>query len=154
MQNIKPIKRNEFLAPLSREHHQALLLCWKIKTGFSKGIEVQRIKKYCDWFYTTHLMQHFELEEKFVFPILGNRHQHVQDALGQHHQLRELFNDSNNPEISLQKIQIELEKHIRFEERILFNEVQDIATPQQLENIQTIHREEAFCDNEVDVFWK
>ena len=154
MQNIKPIKRNEFLAPLSREHHQALLLCWKIKTGFSKGIEVQRIKKYCDWFYTTHLMQHFELEEKFVFPILGNRHQHVQDALGQHHQLRELFNDSNNPEISLQKIQIELEKHIRFEERILFNEVQDIATPQQLKNIQTIHREEAFCENELDVFWK
>ena len=93
MQNIKPIKRNEFLAPLSREHHQALLLCWKIKTGFSKGIDVQRIKNYCDWFYQTHLIQHFELEEKFVFPILGNRHQHVQDALGQHHQLRELFNE-------------------------------------------------------------
>lgn len=153
MQNIKPIKRNEFLAPLSREHHQALLLCWKIKTGFSKGIDVQRIKNYCDWFYQTHLIQHFELEEKLVFPILGNQHQHVLDALDQHRQLKELFNDTPNV-LSLQKIQIELEKHIRFEERILFNEVQDIATPQQLENIQTIHKEEAFCENELDVFWK
>ena len=153
MQNIKPIKRNEFLAPLSREHHQALLLCWKIKTGFSKGIDVKRIKNYCDWFYQTHLIQHFELEEKLVFPILGNQHQHVLDALDQHRQLKELFNDTPNV-LSLQKIQIELEKHIRFEERILFNEVQDIATPQQLENIQTIHKEEAFCENELDVFWK
>ncbi len=154
MQTNKPIKRNEFLAPLSREHHQALLLCWKIKTGFAKGIEVQRIKKYCDWFYNTHLIQHFELEEKFVFPILGNLHQHVQDALAQHSLLRALFNDTTNTETALQKIQTELEKHIRFEERILFNEVQDIATPQQLESIQNIHKEEAFCENDSDAFWK
>ena len=99
------------------------------------------------------MIQHFELEEKFVFPILGNQHQHVLDALDQHRQLKELFNDIPNV-LSLQKIQIELEKHIRFEERILFNEVQDIATPQQLENIQTIRKEEAFCENELDVFWK
>ncbi len=153
MENKKPIKRNEFLAPLSREHHQALLLCWKIKTGFAKRVEIQRIKNYCDWFYKTHLLQHFEVEEKYVFTILGNENHRVQEALEQHQLLRELFNDSANIEGSLQKIQTELEKHIRFEERILFNEVQEIATPQQLEIIRSIHPEEKFCDNTEDAFW-
>ena len=31
-QGKKPIKRNSELLVLSREHHHALLLCWKIKT--------------------------------------------------------------------------------------------------------------------------
>lgn len=153
MENKKPIKRNEFLAPLSREHHQALLLCWKIKTGFAKGVDVLRIKNYCNWFYNTHLIKHFDIEEKYVFTVLGNEHQLVLDALKQHQLLRELFNDSVNIEYSLKKIQTELEKHIRFEERSLFNEVQNIATPQQLEIIRTMHPEEKFCDNPTDAFW-
>ena len=33
-----PIKRSEYLKPLSRDHHQGLLLCWKIRTGLKKGI--------------------------------------------------------------------------------------------------------------------
>ena len=35
----KPIKRHKAIQPLSREHHQGLLLCWKIGKGFEKGIE-------------------------------------------------------------------------------------------------------------------
>ena len=67
----KPLKRAPELQPLSHDHHHGLQLCWKIRTGFSKQIEPDRIKKYSDWFYKTHLKPHFELEEKYVFPILG-----------------------------------------------------------------------------------
>lgn len=55
-----PIKCNEFLKPLSREHHHALLLCWKIKTGISKGVSSKRIKTYADLFYKTDLLPRFE----------------------------------------------------------------------------------------------
>jgi hypothetical protein len=47
---MKPLKRAEYLKALSREHHHGLLLCWKIKTGFSKGVSISRMKLYLDWF--------------------------------------------------------------------------------------------------------
>jgi len=40
-----PIKRNEALKPLSRDHHHGLLLCWKIRQGIKLNIEPERIKK-------------------------------------------------------------------------------------------------------------
>ena len=55
----KPIKRNKALQVVSREHHHGLLLCWKIRTGFSKGISEQLIKKYADGLYTTDMIPHF-----------------------------------------------------------------------------------------------
>lgn len=148
-----PIKRNKFLKSLSREHHHALLLCWKIKTGFSKTVLTQRIKIYADWFYKTHLLPHFELEEKYVFPILSSENKFVKEGLAAHRQLSKLFSDTSNIENSLKQIQMELEKHIRFEERILFNEIQKVATSAQLEKIKEIHIEEKFIDNLSDVFW-
>ena len=42
----KPIRRNENLKWLSREHHFALLATWKINQGIKKGIDNDRIKKY------------------------------------------------------------------------------------------------------------
>lgn len=148
-----PIKRYEALRLFSREHHHALLLCWKIKTGFSKGISPQRIKTYADWFYKIHLLPHFELEEKFVFPVLSSENKFIKEGIAAHRQLSKLFSDTSNIEDSLKQIQIELEKHIRFEERILFNEIQKAATSTQLEKIQQIHVDEQFVDNLKDVFW-
>ena len=71
----KPLKRHEALKPISREHHHGLLLCWKIKTGMSKGVELSRIKGSVDYFYQTHLLPHFAMEEKYIFPILDNGHE-------------------------------------------------------------------------------
>ena len=71
MISSKPLKRVLELQPLSHDHHHGLQLCWKIRTGFSKKIAPDRIKKHTDWFFKTHLKPHFELEEKYVFPILG-----------------------------------------------------------------------------------
>jgi hypothetical protein len=66
---IAPIKRDKALQEVSREHHHGLLLCWKIRKGFSKGIEPERIKRYADWFYKTHLISHFEVEENTFSPF-------------------------------------------------------------------------------------
>ncbi|WP_332006933.1 hypothetical protein [Gaetbulibacter sp. NE] len=68
----KPLKRHTALQPLSREHHHGLLLSWKLREGFKKNIDINRMKTYTDWFYSTHLIPHFDMEEKHIFPLLGN----------------------------------------------------------------------------------
>lgn len=150
----KPLKRVKELQELSREHHHGLLLCWKIRTGFSKNIAPERIKKYADWFFTHHLIPHFELEEEYVFSILKEDNELVKKALSEHRRLRRLFSHKNTIDKNLGLIEEELEAHIRFEERILFPEIQKVATALQLAKIAEIHREEKFVENEQDVFWK
>lgn len=150
---IKPIKRAEFLKKISREHHQGLLLCWKIKTGQSKGIATERIKAYIDWFYNAHLLPHFEIEEKILFPVLGSEHPLIIRAMEEHKRLETLFSQSAEIEEALEQIKISLENHIRFEERILFNQIQEAAKPEDIQQIMKIHSEEKFIDNLTDPFW-
>ena len=154
IQEKKPLKRVKELQELSREHHHGLLLCWKIRTGFSKNIAPERIKRYADWFYTQHLLPHFELEEKYVFSILEKDHELVKKALAEHRRLRRLFKQKKDMDKNLGLIEEELEAHIRFEERVLFPEIQKVATALQLAKIAEIHQEEKFVENEQDVFWK
>ena len=134
-----PIRRDELLAPLSREHHQGLLLCWKIRTGFRKSVDLSRIQNYAEWFYKSHLMPHFEIEEKYVFSVLGNNHDLVRRALKEHRQLRRLFNRIKTDQKSIGLIEEKLEAHIRFEERVLFNEIQAVASPDELQEISIRH---------------
>ena len=150
----KPLKRNTALLSFSKDHHHALLLCWKIKTGISKGIATERIKKYTDWFYEEHLAEHFRAEEEYLFSILESNHKLIQQAIKEHRLLSKLFTDKSDTEDSLEQIPAELEKHIRFEERILFNEIQSAATSAQLDRLKQKHTGEKFVDNLSDVFWQ
>ncbi|HZW62212.1 MAG TPA: hemerythrin domain-containing protein [Flavobacteriaceae bacterium] len=150
----KPLKRHKALQPLSRDHHHGLLLSWKIRTGFTKNISATRIKAYADWFYEHHLIPHFEMEETHIFPLLDANNELTKKALADHRRLKRLFTKESNVEKALSSIEEELEKHIRFEERILFPEIQKIATESQLNFIEKIHRAESFIDNLEDEFWK
>ena len=149
----RPLKRVLELQPLSHDHHHGLQLCWKIRTGFSKQIEVERIKNYADWFFTNHLVPHFELEEEYIFTILDPKNELVKQALTDHRRLKRLFSQTTDLEKSLGRIEEELEKHIRFEERVLFPEVQTEATAEQLAEIAKIHNHELFVENNEDPFW-
>lgn len=150
----KPLKRAPELQTLSHDHHHGLQLCWKIRTGFSKQIELGRIKIYADWFYKAHLKPHFDLEEKYVFPILNPENELIKRALAEHRRLKRLFKQTSDLEKSLGHIEEELEAHIRFEERVLFVEIQKKATAAQLARIKEIHTEGAFVEKDDDLFWK
>lgn len=149
----KPLKRHPSLQQFSREHHFGLLLCWKIREGFRRNIEQNRIKKYTDWFFQTHLKPHFEAEEKYMFSLLSDDDKLKKRALKEHRKLEKLFHDSEDINRALSLIEEQLEEHIRFEERILFNEIQKIATESELQKIEEIHREIGI-DNWEDEFWK
>ncbi len=151
----KPIKRHKALKPLSREHHHGLLLCWKIRQGVRKEIEVARIKAYTDWFEIHYLNPHFKAEEQYIFPVLGNDNELIKRALKEHRRLKRLFSQDTEIAIALNSIEEELDSHIRFEERILFNEIQEVALPEQLEEIEKHHNGIQFSDdNWLDHFWE
>ena len=149
-----PQKRHVSLQPLSREHHQALLLCWKFRQGFAKGVEPERMMKYAGWFWTTYLAPHFKAEEDVFFPILAKDHPGIIKALKQHKDLKAMFHSKDSDvAYTLRQIAFELEQHIRFEERDLFNDIQEKASPAQLEALTKLHTEEKFEENIEDMFW-
>tara|TARA_R110002049_G_scaffold90983_2_gene227421 strand:+ start:610 stop:1071 length:462 start_codon:yes stop_codon:yes gene_type:complete len=150
----KPQKRHIALQPLSREHHHGLLLSWKIRSGFNKKIDPKRIRDYANWFFEHHLIPHFELEETHIFSILNSENELVKRALADHRRLKRLFTEREDDTKTLSKIEEELDKHIRFEERVLFPEIQKTATETQMLQIEKIHQPEKFIDNETDLFWK
>ena len=149
----KPLKRDPHLKAVSHDHHHGLLLCWKIREGFKRNIDVERIKQYTDWFWTAHLVDHFTIEEQYIFPILGNDDELVKKALTEHRRLKRLFSDDTEVWRSLNLIEEELDRHIRFEERILFNEVQKVATAEQLALVDKHHNHDTHREDWEDEFW-
>jgi len=154
MEIKKPIKRHKALQPLSRQHHFGLLFSWKLRKGFSKGIAPERMMEYANWFYINEIEPHFSDEEKYLFPILDPSHELIERALKEHRRIKRLFLDTEDPERSLHRLEEELDAHIRFEERILFNEIQKVATPEQLAIVEEIHTENEPILEYSDPFWE
>lgn len=153
MEKKASLKRHPALHHLSHDHHHGLLLCWKIRQGFKLGVEPDRMKTYCEWFWENHLQAHFEEEEKLIFPILPEDDPMIRQALSEHKRLRKLFFTWENPAKTLGQIEEDLEKHIRFEERVLFSVIQEKASATQLEVIAAQGDREKFVENGDDPFW-
>lgn len=154
MEKKKPIKRHPALQPLSRQHHFGLLFSWKLRKGFSKNVELERMQDYAKWFYEKEIKPHFRDEEKYLFPILEEGNELVDRALKEHRRIKRLFHDTENAEKSLNQLEEELDAHIRFEERILFNEIQKVATQEQLDKIEEIHSQLEKHPEYHDPFWE
>lgn len=154
MEKPKPVKRHKTLQPFSRDHHYGLLVCWKIRQGLKKGIELYRIKSYTDWFWNRHLEEHFRIEEDFLFPILGNEHEMVKRALAEHRRIKRLFLDEDNIYKTLSLLEEELEKHIRFEERELFNMIQSLADSSVFSTLENSLEHENYTEDWNDKFWE
>lgn len=133
----KPIKRSKELGPLSRDHHDALLLCWKIRSGMKANVETQRIAVYTLSFFETELKGHFEQEEAFLFSLLKQEDALAAKAIQQHQAIRQQFallKQSPDDTGLLKSIADDVEAHIRFEERTLFNHIEQEADPLKLKS--------------------
>lgn len=148
-----PQKRSKALQPLSREHHYGLLLCWKIREGFKKDVDYMRIKNYADWFWLNYLSPHFEEEEKYIYPILETANPLLQKANAEHRKIRSLFHEEISIIASLKLIAAELDTHIRFEERILFNAIQQAASAEKLAGFGKHHKGVPEKETWSDSFW-
>ncbi|MBZ0206457.1 MAG: hemerythrin domain-containing protein [Flavobacteriales bacterium] len=154
---MPPIDRLPELQGISREHHDGLLLCWKIRVGTAKGVAPSRIRRYCRQFLKVNLKPHFDLEENVLFPILGYDHPDVRRAMAEHRRLQRLINGRSDVVVALSLIEEELEAHIRFEERRLFDRIQKVATADQLAEVGKAHAEShqpTVSGRPEDVFWE
>ena len=134
----KPIKRNENILKLSKEHHFSLLFCWKIKQGLNGEIPTGRIIKYVQYFWTHFLLPHFREEELFLFSTLND--EKVDKAIEQHKEINNLisrlpiYNESHSKK-ALQKIAELVDDHVRYEERELFPYMESKLSNEQLTSI-------------------
>lgn len=151
---IKPIGRHEALKPLSRDHHHGLLLCWKIREGLKRKVPCHRIKNYTDFFFTSQLRPHFKFEEREIFPLLGSYHPMGERAVNEHRRLEFLFKEEASVEV-FTAIETELNRHIRFEERELFHELQKTVSEETLQKISNKEEEIRTPDPDDwdDKFW-
>lgn len=153
---INPIKRSPQLSPLSREHHEGLLFVWKIRQGIRYGIEADRIAAFCQWFWSQHLAPHFQKEEKVVPSVLSTANENVQRMFAEHEAIRQRLTQVEREAdyASLESLAQTVYDHIRFEERVLFNELEEAASPEQwLRIAEALNKEQETGDNWKDTFW-
>src|SRR5690554_3738345 len=101
---MAPIKRHEALQPVSREHHFGLLLGWKIQKAASKNVAPERVFEYLKFAFETELLPHFQLEEKAVFPVLGEQDPLVKQALDEHQKIEALITKGEKSNKTLEEI--------------------------------------------------
>ncbi len=150
---VRPLKRVPALQPLSREHDYTLLFCLIIRLGLSRKIEPSRLNAYTQFFRHEYLEPHFRIEEEKIFPELGNEHPMVVRALKEHRQIENLLNRTMQHESEFVLLQSLLDGHIRFEERVLFQEMQLQLLPEALQRIAAVHREVEIRNEWKDPFW-
>lgn len=134
---------------LKHEHQRNLIFCENIRTGFTRGVPLQRIKLYADWYWQNYLARHFQSEEELVFSILGMNSKLVKKAMAEHGRLKRLFESPGELYKTLNRIEEELEAHVRFEDWILF---QQLPRNFKYTKIET----KSFAENAswTDEFWK
>lgn len=143
------------LLEISKIHYEFLLFGYKIAEGLRNQIEVSRLKAYADWFLKAYLKPHFEMEEQYVFSILGKQNVRVKRALANHRRLVRLFEDEEDIYRSINRIEEEIGAFVRFEDVVLLQQIQEKATPQQLREISKQHRALKFPKEEWnDKFWE
>ncbi len=146
-------KIQEPLKSLTNEHKHTLEFCARIRKGLHRNIETVRIRKYIDWFEKNYLEPHFELEEQYIFPVLGNNAR-VKKALANHRRIRRLLSCSCTDEKVLNLLEEELATYIRFEERTLYKEIRMAASVEELSRINQHHDSIDFSENAwKDIFW-
>ena len=153
-----PIRRHPALVPYSQEHHSGLMIVLLVKKGLQAGAATERIAAYIQACYTQELQPHFAAEETHLLPLLPPAHAMRLRILQEHRQLELLVQEIAKPEASqhaIQSFMTLLETHIRYEEREVFNYLQD-TVPHLLTNLlQAAHP--AACSISStwpDAFWK
>lgn len=141
MNKNKPIKRHPAIAVLSKDHHAALLLVWNIRRGLKNSVDPNFIGSYAIQFYEADLLTHFKDEEELLFVNLDAsnllRIQAEDEHKLIHALIAEMRKKPDDKEL-LERFATTLESHIRFEERILFNHLQEIIPSVKLAEIASV----------------
>ena len=137
------MKRHPALVPLSRQHHDALAVGVFIQRGLRDGAgprTAERLRRQALDVWNLELSGHFEVEETVLFPVAReavSQPETVDRLLREHDGIREAFSalehaGSGELESRLRVLRERLVAHIRFEERVVFEALQDSMAEQDL----------------------
>lgn len=135
------MKRHTHLQPLSRQHHNGLLMALLLKKGIAKQASLEEMNQFIALNWEEDLKQHFEAEENILLPALAGSSFSL-DLLARFHQehqsIRDLVEKARNNSSSQADIvdfHSILESHIRFEEKEFFPQAEALLNDEQLEGI-------------------
>jgi hemerythrin-like domain-containing protein len=130
-------RRHESLIPLSHEHHDALLLGWRLGTGDLSKREPELRAKHVSAFFEYRLIRHLKVEEELLFPacraVLGVEASLIDLLLSDHRELRaKAAAIKAGAHDQVDSFCVLLERHIRTEERQLFVQAQNRLKPAEM----------------------
>jgi hemerythrin-like domain-containing protein len=135
------MKRSEALRTLSHQHHQGLFAALQLKRADRETAADAR-EAFID-FFEREGARHFRIEEELLLPAFA-RHAGCDEPaivrlLTEHVELRrrgqDLEAEADPDEGALRELGERLERHIRFEERVLFPMIEDALPPDELERL-------------------
>jgi len=143
------MKRHESLIPISRQHHGGLLTARLLQHGAPayRGMPTTTSAKrdYVLEFLPKHLLPHFRLEEETVFILAADYSEELkaqaEELQAEHRQLEQLIlalpgvSDTELP-ARLDEVGKLLEQHIRQEERVFFELIQEVLPDEKLQLLQ------------------
>ncbi len=159
------LHRDQALQPLSRQHHQGLMVSLLLSKGLKKNLTTKPMRDFILQFWQDDLQKHFEIEEQYLTPIAKSYamlEPLITRMLMEHQQMLLIINRINNEARAEQLETIKefadkLEQHIRFEERELFEQIQQTLSVQEMSELnkafQTII-EKDFCERYPNKFWE
>ena len=151
------MQRHPGLVPLSREHHHGLVMAERLVLGRSTNPRADwpadrtaQARRLLD-FFETDLRPHFEAEEAHVFPVAAREvaagERLVQRLVDDHEAMRAMVRalaaggpgPASLPDLDdrLRTFGERLRRHIRVEERELFERMQADCAPETLREVET-----------------
>jgi iron-sulfur cluster repair protein YtfE (RIC family) len=134
------MKRSSALAPLSRDHHHALVVAAQLRRVTPLTAEPARDAFLAYW--RQEGREHFREEEEILLPAYGRHanphHPLIARVLCEHVTIRAMaavMSEPAPPIAMLQELGVALSDHVRLEERSLFPLIEDTVPPAQLERL-------------------
>ena len=131
--------RDRNLVPLSHQHQHALSLCVRLDRTLQAGtVDLDSWQEEIHDCFEYEVSIHFEAEEQVLFPVAGqiaDLRDIVADLRSEHIELKQFFAMATQRRLALGDLPVFVEKlarHIRKEERELFEGMQKAMSPDQL----------------------
>ena len=154
------MKRSESLQSYSREHHDALMFCLLLKKGVRRNVALTTLKDFIHQFWQHDLEPHFLSEEKVLVPLL-ERFQFPLNIISSikldHDIIRTIQHRIDMGAVSHQTIEnfsLLIEQHIRFEERVAFEQIQRLIPEKELFDLHSAGNSDSVCKTYPVKFWE
>ena len=141
------MKRHKSLIFISHDHYHGLQLAQLIKKNSPKfknlPNDLEGKKNYIITFYENDLLHHFYLEENIILPAVKGRNKEIdklfEEMIVEHKNIErtvESLKENTDIEDKLDEIGLMLQDHIRKEEKILFEKIQDELSEDELQKLE------------------